>query len=393
VSLTYVHSYRLSTGKCYIALLAKRSYRIRPGAPAEPLREHEAFVLNPEYEDSKNAGAGHRLVRDSDRFCAEKTLTDVLVRGSAHAPSGPVGELVAAVEVGAAKKRIRVVGDRSIELTAGGGVAFTKPARFERMPLTWDVAFGGRDAYGEAKLSETPSKLGRTRHGLAAGMAGLLNPKEAGWSLSYPRNISGRGFFLDIDRDRIQGAALPNLEDPGDPLVPDRLLLPEPFAWIDLPVAACFEPIDTLTFPRCVYMLPPASSPPLRPIYEIATGVIQKADFEDTRLVKIPPNPRLYNCAPAGLAVCRLEGDERVKLANLHPKHASLEFDLPGERPQLLLEPPGCPAAELTPLLQTVSIEPDEERVTLTWAGTLEVAAPFPKEITSEMRHAAVFKR
>ena len=38
-------------------------------------------------------------------------------------------------------------------------------------------------------------------------------------------------------------------------------------------------------------------------------------------------------------------------------------------------------------------LEPDEGRVTLTWAGVLPVAAPYSEEMTASMRHAAVWPR
>ena len=47
----------------------------------------------------------------------------------------------------------------------------------------------------------------------------------------------------------------------------------------------------------------------------------------------------------------------------------------------------------MSPHLQTVLIEPEEERVTLTWSGKIETAAPFPKEMTRAIRHAATFGR
>jgi hypothetical protein len=393
VSSTAIHSYRFPTGKWYLSLTVKRTYHIRPGGRAEVAREQVGIVEKPVYADSTNEGAFHRLVHDTDRFCPEKPLTDVLVRGSAHSTRGPVASLIAAVEVGSAKKQVRVVGQRRIVLGAAGRLSFTSPEPFIRWPLLWDHAFGGRDAFAEAKLSDTGMAFGRSRQGLAALAQGMPNPKEGGYSLSYPRNISGRGFFVDIDRERIDGTALPNLEDPTDPVMPERLLVKDPLDWMDLPIAACFEPIDTLTFPRAVFMVPHAANSPKRPLHELSTGAILPADLADQRFPKVPPNPRLFNCAPAGLAVCRLSGGERVKLHHLHPKHESLEFDLPGERPRLLIEPPGCKAADLPSQLATIVIEPDTERVTLTWAGKLEVAAPFSEDSLKKVRHAATFGR
>jgi Uncharacterized protein conserved in bacteria (DUF2169) len=97
------------------------------------------------------------------------------------------------------------------------------------------------------------------------------------------------------------------------------------------------------------------------------------------------------NGAPPGLAVCRLEGGERVSLRNLHREHALLEFDLPLAPRRMLLEPPGVAARELLPRLGAVLIEPDRDLVTLTWAGSLEVAAPYPVEMMEAMRHACVW--
>lgn len=393
MTTTFIHSYRFPTGKSYLALFAKRSYSIRPGARAEPSDADEAIVDAPVYEDSINPGAGNRLVHDSDLFCSEKAFTDILVRGSAISTRGPVTELIASVQVESAKKQVRATGDRKIEFLPGGGISFSKPDYFQRMPLLWDHAFGGRDAYAEAKLNESADRFNRSRKGIAGLTGPVPSPKEGGYSVSYPRNIAGRGFWIDIDRDRLQGERLPNLDDPDDPLTPERLLISDPLDWMDLPAAASFEPIDAFTFPRAVFMLPHASNPPKRPLYELSVGALLKADLADTRLHKLPPNPRVYNCAPAGLAVVRLHGGERVKIHNMHPKYDRFEFDLPGEEPRMLIEPPGCPVAEIEPRLQTVLIEPEDERVTLTWAGTLEVAAPFPPEMCRSMRNAVTFHR
>ncbi len=70
-----------------------------------------------------------------------------------------------------------------------------------------------------------------------------------------------------------------------------------------------------------------------------------------------------------------------------------LELDLPDDRPRLLIEPPGVIARELSPLLQNMLIEPDQDRVTLTWTGVLPVAMPYPDEMVAVMRHRVVWSR
>jgi hypothetical protein len=133
--------------------------------------------------------------------------------------------------------------------------------------------------------------------------------------------------------------------------------------------------------------------PPQRPVHELASGAVLQDDLKKKLDLRSVTSPRMYNSAPAGLAVCRLDGGERVSVWNMHARHELLEFDLPDDRPKLLLEPPGVAARELPALLQTVLVEPDEERVTLTWAGVLPVAMPYPGEMIATMRHAAVWSR
>jgi hypothetical protein len=196
-----------------------------------------------------------------------------------------------------------------------------------------------------------------------------------------------------MDVDRLEGELLPNLDDPDDPVEPQRLLADDALDWIDRPAAAAYCAIDELTFPRCVfYLLRPDWRAPKRPVYEVRMGMLQERDLHD-RPIEQPPDPRIFNHAPAGLAMRLLRGAERVSLWNLHPEHELLEFDLPAERPRLLVEPPGTRTFELEAQLKTVLVQPDENLVTLTWAGAMDVAAVYPAAMCREMRHAAAWER
>ena len=162
--------------------------------------------------------------------------------------------------------------------------------------------------------------------------------------------------------------------------------------WADRPLGAAYGPIDVLTVPRCFFhLVQPDWRPASRPLREIALGAVSPADLRDRDWAE-PPDPRVFCCAPAGLALERLRGDERVSLWHLHRRHERLELDLPGERPRLLLEPRNAGVREMEPLLQTVLIEPDEDRITLTWTGSMPVAAVFPEPLCGEMRQAVLWE-
>jgi hypothetical protein len=97
------------------------------------------------------------------------------------------------------------------------------------------------------------------------------------------------------------------------------------------------------------------------------------------------------NGAAPGLGRQRLSGNELVRLAGIHPTRADVTFNLPGDRPQLWIEPPGCPAIEVESLLETISLEPDEDRLTLVWSGRLEVACRYPAAELGLVRHRVVW--
>lgn len=363
-------------GTPVLAMVAKRAYRLTGGQLVATTATAELHT-EPTYAPSTNPGALERLTADSDLFAPLKPSTDVVVRGAAYSTRGPVRTLDTHVQIGPLRKTVRACGRRVIRLDAAGRPRFSEPESFESVPIVWDHAYGGRDAYAEEQLD--------------AGYKGLREHTPRG-ALVYPRNPSGRGFILDLARERIAGTEAPRLEDPADAVTPDRLLARSALDWPDRPAAACYEPVDWMAFPRVALWLGVEREPSTRPLYERRLGVLREEDLAE-RAIGSAPDPRAFNCAPAGLCGARLAGGELVRLWNLHPHREQIEFALPGERPKLLLEPPGCNVYELPALLATVLIEPAAERVTLTWTGVLEVAAPYPQRACEAMRYAVRWER
>jgi hypothetical protein len=372
------------TGEPCLGLVANRAYRIQHSARAIPLDDVVPVPPGLAYAPSTNGGARPRMVSDEATFEPHKPLTDVLLTGSAHATGGPVTHLDTGLEVGAARKAVRAIGARRITLGARGRVAFTTPEPFGSMPLTWDHAYGGRDAHAEKLI------FGERKRALGASHALDLTPFD---HVFYVRNGSGRGYFIDVDRERLEGAALPNLEDPTDPVTPERIVSERVTQWIDCPVAACYEPTDILTFPRSAFFLKPVYDTPERTVHELSTGAVLAEDLARRPSLRGPRNPRVYNAAPSGLAVCRLRGGERVRLWNLHRKRAFLEFDLPDDEPRLSLDVPGVGERKLAPVLTTVRIEPDADRVVLTWAAAFRVLVVYPDEMTRAMPRTVIWRR
>ena len=179
------------------------------------------------------------------------------------------------------------------------------------------------------------------------------------------------------------------MSDPDDPVRLDRLLASDPDDWTARPLAASYDAVDPLTFPRSyLWGLGPIAV--TEDLVELRQGTLAAGDIT-TMPQRHQPDPRAYNAAAPGLGLVRLQGNEPVTLWNLSPRAERLELRLPADRPQILIEPPGTRTFELEPVLGTVLLEPDDDRVTLTWTGALPVAAPYSAEQYEEMRHAVVW--
>src|SRR5690606_25707680 len=222
------------------------------------------------------------LVTDSDLHAWLKPNTDVIVTGHAYAHRGPTRVLDAGVHVGSMQRVVRIHGDRRL-VVRRGQLSSSSPEPFERMELSWRRAYGGRDHAAETRAQGSYEELLARRDFDESDLA-LVG------AFSYPRNRIGSGFWIDEDRDRLDGARLPNFEDVSDPIRLDRLLASSPDDWIDRPTPAGFGAVDALTFPRGHFsILRALFRPPARPVREVELGWMSEADLDPHRpLVEDP---------------------------------------------------------------------------------------------------------
>ncbi len=259
-----------------------------------------------------------------------KLATDVAVIASAWAPSARTTSMDVGIQVGTLSKGLRVFGDR-VWFSAGAAADMTKPLPFERIPISYDRAFGGWD---------------RT----------AANPVEHDYER---RNPSGRGFHGKHNRMREQ-ELLPNIEDPAAPISGYR----------DRPAPAGIG----FTSP---HWLPRAS---LAGTYD--------AKWAEDRKPRLPKDfdARYFNAGSPGLvAPGFLRGDEPVHAIGMVPS-GRLSFRLPAIPPPalrigLLGEEDKTPE----PKLDTVIVDLDMMRVTLLWRTRLRV-----KEGANDLRSIVV---
>jgi hypothetical protein len=242
-----------------------------------------------------------------------KPGTDVLLVGSAWASGGrPATWLDVTLSAGPLHRVVRVFGDRVWR--AGATVTATAPEPFERMPLVWERAFGGIDqAKGELR--------------------------------GEPRNPVGAGYRAPDGEKPLDGLALPNLEDPLDPIT----------SWKQQPAPAAFAPLSANWQPRLSFAGTYDDS------WQSGRAPYLPKDFDS----------RFFQLAPAGLvAPGYFHGGEIIDVTGVTPS-GRLAFRLPVLAPSVEYRLDGG-TKSVAANLDTVLIEPDASRVILVWRAVLQ---------------------
>jgi hypothetical protein len=216
--------------------------------------------------------------------------------------------------VGGWSKTFTVVGDRVWEAGVSG-IGASPPASFLTMPITYDRAFGGTDDRGE----------------------------DASKHSAFMRNPIGRGYHTQLRNEWVNGSPLPNTEENGRPV--SRVgadYRPMSFG----PVGRHWEPRSTFA------------------------GTYDQQWLED-HFPFLPPDfdEQYYQSAPADQQVPHLRGGETVALVNLTPE-GQTTFTLPVFDAPVHFFPRKGDREDGQLLLDTVTVEPDQNRFMLVWRAT-----------------------
>jgi hypothetical protein len=255
---------------------------------------------------------GSSSIKYASDIHLSKPSTDVVMISRAWPPyNRPVTQLDVRLSVADRQKVLRIFGNR---VWHNGSISAPQP--FESMPIVYEYAFGGTHEIDPDK----PEILGEGRNPIGRGFRGKRNAKE------------------------LEGMPLPNVEDPqclvasaGDKANPAGFAFVAP-AWL----------------PRRSY-----------------AGTYDEA-WQKKRAPYLPEdfNPRFFNVAHPDFSFDRyLQGGEPVALDNLS-QNGPLRFALPVCRLEALIRVAG--QTETPPLnLETVLIEPELQRLCMTWRSAL----------------------
>ncbi len=330
-------------GAPILSVLGKKTYRFANGQTAVPDRDEQIpFTEADEYWGQGNPAVD--AVKLESDLVAYKPMTDVVFIAHAHAPKGrPVTTLDVGVQVGPSRKIFRVFGDRKVFVT-GTGLAFTQPAPFERMPLDYGQAYGGKD-----------------------------DKSEEGFAYTYMKNPVGKGFVVKNNIKALQDMVLPNLEDPVKLLTPQNLVLQKFERWMEYPEPMSLGYVSKGSSPRFELA---GMAPDQQAGAEMERQrAIQKMPAVGVGPASQPPPPspilnaQFFNGASKGLCFPYLVGNESIKLAHLDRENPQFTFNLPGERPRAWLDV-GDGKEEMKMVLQSVVVYKNTNQLAMIWRGS-----------------------
>jgi hypothetical protein len=295
-------------GRELLIVIVKATYELpRSGDPAKRATEQLALIQADEFEGAPGVSAP---TFETD-YAHRKLACDVLLIGCAHAPPGREARHVeVALTVGPMTKRFAVVGDRTWS-TGPLGLRASEAQPFSMMPVGYGRAFGGVDRTREANTGEADTFL--------------LNPAGRGYS-RHPSTIDGK--------------PLPNTEELGRAVTqPSGNYRP-----------MALSPIGRAWEPRWRF-----------------AGTYDDAWIEG----RAPFWPddfdyRYFQAAPADQTIPYPKGGVRVQLHNLSADGAR-DFALPEQAMSATFIPHRGKDVTREAVLDTIVIEPEAERFTLTW--------------------------
>jgi len=311
--------------KYILTVVVKGTFRISADMSVSLAEEQIPIGYGDEFfEEAKG------VVKFESDVAPFKPRADIALIGKAHTPQHkPMTTLDVSLQVGTVKKTIRVFGSRKWSCAGRMSPAtFSGPKPFQAIDLIYTRAYGGID-------------------------------KEGGAFNKY--NPVGRGYFVKKRKKSMNGALLPNLENPKHLIK----------SWKDQPIPAGFGFWSRSWQPRLKYM-----------------GTYDEAWQEER--CPLPPTDfkfKYHNAAHPDLQVKGyLRGDEEVELLQMSPD-GPLQFRLPGISPSCQAKTIPDPEAEEAPdidvtlNLDTLCLLPEEKLFYQVWRGTIPIADITAQEI------------
>ncbi|PIE89590.1 MAG: hypothetical protein CR997_10265 [Acidobacteria bacterium] len=365
--------YRASRGNLHVITL-KKKFNIRQGTITQEIKPPEIL----QKPDEQN----HRLIEECELY-PKKEFTDVILRAHVYPPGyQSVSVLDAGIEISKRQCGIRVFGQRNIKIE-GGRVSFSSPEPFQKVPLTWEEAYGGHDLHNEDTgdvwdLKNFSESFNKDLH--------FLNFNR------YRRNPLGKGYLMKLKPEH-HGTPLPRVEMAHDLLTPERLQSPHYLDWHFQPIPACFDWRHYNWFPRTAFLAEKLLGKmnelvPQKPLPEYVYGYSRQDLFGRLPAHELIMHPRMFNAAHPALQIPNKKRDLEVTLWHMDPEISQFKFRIPYKQPQIYLNVPGEKKTYKDKgILSNVIIDMNDKTLTTCWHCRIRTFYPISDENKEKISH------
>lgn len=177
--------------------------------------------------------------------------------------------------------------------------------------------------------------------------------------LTYANSFGGPGHAANpVGKGYGDNLEVPNVQNAAKPIRSRR----------DRPAPACFGPVNPAWEPRVK-----KRGRKYGKRWKKERSPYYSADFDWTYFNEAPPDQQLEGY---------LNGDEEIRFLNLHPEAPEFSVRLPGTRLRVFVKDREGRFREMAMNLDTLFADPDEELLTLTWRGLVEVREHDMTDVT-----------
>ena len=304
------------SGRNCLIIVVKATFNLPKKSDEEPLLAEDQVELFD--TDTFTGDPGMSAPIYENDFATHKPKCDVLLHASAYSQK-PVTEMQVGFKLNDIEKTMNIIGPRYLKKSISGNAA-TKPEPFTQQTISYDTAYGGAET---------------------------KNLDDTGKYSSHEKNPVGVGFYPFRNSDELLGRSLPQSEEIGKPAssLNNTSYVPKAFG----PIARNWEPRLKLGGTYDDHW-----SDNIRPFLP--------EDFDEL----------FYQCAPPDQQTKYLRGGEQVLLSGLVPQ-GKIKFNLPKVDVPMQAILSNGERHNLNPVIDTLIIEPDEERFTMVWRSRIGI--------------------
>jgi len=213
-------------GKEIVSVHIKRTYRLRPDGRCVRAEGEIPLLFGSDLAEAESDFSESDIVPFKQR-------TDLVVMAKAWGRGAR--QISARIRIGQHEVNYRVSGNRRVLYRGQGTWTFAQPEPFEFVEMRYENAYGGfDDTVALPTIKHVEDMLS-------------LDPGV------YPRNPVGKGYVVFENQHRMDGLALPNIENPSDPLTPQRLVSGHPHHWWRQPLPWSCNWFPKAWYPRSHY--------------------------------------------------------------------------------------------------------------------------------------------